>query len=173
LIVVADLHLGWLAREATQVSLGTSQNASGEKLLDNKVESSVQVIIDVIKILDSGSTESSACLSIGFGLNSGLEVFVGTHVKAGMEVCQWDSTHTGLHDRTASFLGGTVESLTDLDDIRLPTENLLNRFVSTEDLNHVMVLGRIGIGLLAGYGIPWEQVCYLFRRQQVGSRKQS
>jgi hypothetical protein len=25
---------------------------------------------------------------------------------------------------------------------------------------------------LAGYGALWEQVCYLFRRQQVGSSKQ-
>jgi hypothetical protein len=82
---------------------------------------------------------------IGFGSNSGLPVFVGTHVKAGMEVCQWDSTHTSLHDRMASFLVGTVESLTDLDDIRLPMENLSNRFVSAEDSNHVAVLGRIGI----------------------------
>jgi hypothetical protein len=61
-----------------------------------------------------------------------------------MEVCQWDSTHASLHDRMVSISGGTVESLTDLDDIRLPTENLSNSFVSTEDLNHVTVLGRIG-----------------------------
>jgi hypothetical protein len=59
---------------------------------------------------------------------------------------QWDSTHTCFHDKTTSFLGGTIESLTDLDDIRLPTENLLNSFISHEDSNHVTVLGRIGIG---------------------------
>jgi hypothetical protein len=92
--------------------------------LDNKAESSVQVIIDVVLILDSSSMESSLLLSVRFGSNSGLPVSVGTHVKAGMEVCQWDSAHTGLHNRTASFLGGTVESLTYLDDICLPTENL-------------------------------------------------
>jgi hypothetical protein len=47
-----------------------------------------------------------------------------------------DKGHTGAIE---------TESLTDLDDIRLPTENLSNRFVSTEDSNHVTVLGRIGI----------------------------
>jgi hypothetical protein len=125
--------------------LGTSQNSWGKKLLDNKVESSVQVIIQVVKFLDSSSMESTTRLSIGFSSHLFLEVFVGTGVEAGMEVCQWDSTYTGFHDRTASFLGGTVESLADLDDIRLPTENLSNSFVSTEDLNHVTVLGRIGI----------------------------
>jgi hypothetical protein len=63
-----------------------------------------------------------------------------------MEVCcQWDSMHTGFHDRTTSFLGGTIEALTDLDDIHFPTENLSNSFVSSEDSNHVTVLGRIGI----------------------------
>jgi hypothetical protein len=35
--------------------------------------------------------------------------------------------------------------LTDLDDIRLPTENLLNSFVSGEDSNNVAILGRINI----------------------------
>jgi hypothetical protein len=115
-------------------------------MLDNEVESSVQVIIKVIEILDSSGTESSTSTSVWFSSNPFLEVFVGTHVETGMEVSQWDCTHAGFHDRTASFLGGTIESLTDLDDIRLPTENLSYSFVSREDLNHVTVLGRIGIG---------------------------
>jgi hypothetical protein len=118
--------------------------------LGNEAESSVQVIIDVIKVLDFNSMESSALSSVRFSSNSGLEVFIGTHVEVGVKVCQWDSTHTVFHDTTASFLGGTVESLTDLDDIiRLPTENLSYRFISAEDSNHVAVLGRIGI---SGHG---------------------
>jgi hypothetical protein len=113
----------------------------GEKLLDNKVESSVQVIVKVIELLDSSGMESFLSSSV----HPFLEVFVGTYVEAGMEVCQWDSTHAGFHNRMTSFLGGTVESLTDLDNILFPTENLSKSFVSTEDSNHVLVLGRISI----------------------------
>jgi hypothetical protein len=101
------------------------------------------VIVKVIEILDPSSTESSMLSSIRFSSNLLLEVLVGAHVEAGMEVCLWNGTHTGFYDRMASFLGGTAESLTDLDDIRFPTKNLSNSFVSNS--NHVTVLGRIGI----------------------------